>query len=58
MIPHPNAEPIPPIPHMPLRRNVHNPHGRDAHNYSLVDDLAQSPIAMFVLEVLQTCPSQ
>jgi hypothetical protein len=29
-----------------------------AHNYSLVDDLAQSPAAMSVLEVLQTCPTQ
>jgi hypothetical protein len=29
-----------------------------AHNYSLVDDLAQSPVAMLVLEVLQTCPTQ
>jgi hypothetical protein len=57
MISRPNAEPIPRIPHMPLRRNVHNPHARAAHNYSLVDDLAQSPTAMFVLEVLQTCPS-
>ena len=28
------------------------------HNYSLVDDLAQSPTAMSVLEVLQTCPTQ
>jgi len=54
MIPHPNAEPIPRIP----RRNVHNPHAKAAHNYSLVDDLAQSPTAISVLEVLQTCPSQ
>jgi hypothetical protein len=29
-----------------------------AHNYSLVDDLAQSPTAMSVLDVLQTCPTQ
>jgi hypothetical protein len=54
MIPRPNAEPIPRIP----RRNVHNPHAKAAHNYSLVDDLAQSPAAISVLEVLQTCPSQ
>jgi hypothetical protein len=58
MIPRPNMEPIPRIPRMPLWRNVHNPHARAAHNYSLVDDLAQSPAAMSVLEVLQTCPSQ
>jgi hypothetical protein len=43
---------------MPLRRNVHNLHARATHNYSLVDELAQSPAAIFVLEVLQTCPSQ
>jgi hypothetical protein len=39
-------------------RNVHNPQAREAHNYSLVDDLAQSPATMLVLEVLQTCPTQ
>jgi hypothetical protein len=54
MIPRPNTEPIPRIP----RRNVHDPHANAAHNYSLVDDLAQSPAAISVLEVLQTCPSQ
>jgi hypothetical protein len=31
---------------------------REAHNYSLVDDLAQSSAAMSVLEVLQTFPTQ
>jgi hypothetical protein len=40
MIPCPNTEPNPRIPCMPLRRNVHNPHVRETHNYSLVDDLA------------------
>jgi hypothetical protein len=58
MIPCPNAEPISRIPRMPLRWNIHNLHARDAHNYSLVDDLAQSPAAISVLEILQTCPSQ
>jgi hypothetical protein len=29
-----------------------------AHNYSLIDDLAQSSAAMLVLEVLQTFPTQ
>jgi hypothetical protein len=38
--------------------NVNNPQAREAHNYSLVDDLAQSPATMSVLEVLQTCPNQ
>jgi hypothetical protein len=58
MIPRPNTEPNIHIPHIPLRQNVNNPHAREAHNYSLVDDLAQSPATMSVLEVLQTCPTQ
>jgi hypothetical protein len=58
MIPHPKTKPPLRIPHIPLRRNVHNPQARATHNYSLVDDLAQSPIAMSVLEVLQTCSTQ
>jgi hypothetical protein len=58
VIPRPTAEPSLRIPRIPLRRNVHNPQARAAHNYSLVDDLAQSPAAMSVLEVLQTCPTQ
>jgi hypothetical protein len=58
IIPHPSAEPPLRIPCIPLRRNVHNPQARAAHNYSLVDDLAQSPAAMSVLEVLQTFPTQ
>jgi hypothetical protein len=58
VIPHPSAELPLRIPRIPLRRNVHNPQARAAHNYSLVDDLAQSPAAMSVLEVLQTFPTQ
>jgi hypothetical protein len=58
MIPRPSAEPPLRIPRIPLHRNVHNPQARASHNYSLVDDLAQSPAAMSVLEVLQTCPTQ
>jgi hypothetical protein len=46
------------IPHIPLHRNVHNPQARAAHNYSLVDDLAQSPTAMSVLEVIKNFPTQ
>ena len=57
VIPHPSTEPPLRIPRIPLRRNVHNPQARAAHNYSLVDDLAQSPAAMSVLEVLQTFPT-
>ena len=37
---------------------AHNPHAKVAHHYSVVDDLAESPAAMSMLEVLQTCPSQ
>jgi hypothetical protein len=57
MIPFPNTEPKHRIPRMPLRRNAHNRHARATHNYSLVDDLAQYPATMSVLEVLQTCPT-
>jgi hypothetical protein len=57
MIPCPNNEPNPRIPCLPLRQNVHNPHVREAHNYSLVDDLAKSPTTMSVLEVLQKFPA-
>jgi hypothetical protein len=46
VIPHPSTEPPLCIPRIPLRRNVHNPQARAAHNYSLVDDLAQSPASM------------
>jgi hypothetical protein len=58
MISLPNIEPNPCIPRIPLRKNVHNPHARESHNYTLVDDLAQSSTAMFVLKVFQTCPTQ
>jgi hypothetical protein len=58
VIPRPSTESPLHIPRIPLHRNVHNPQARAAHNYSLVDDLAQSPAAMLVLEVLQTCPTQ
>jgi hypothetical protein len=58
MIPHPTTEPPICIPCIPLRRNVNNPQDRAEHNHSLVDDLVQSPAAMLVLEVLQTCPTQ
>jgi hypothetical protein len=58
MIPHPNTESITHMPHTPLRKNVHNPHAQAAHSYNLIDDLAQSPASMSVMEVLQTFPSQ
>jgi hypothetical protein len=58
VLPCPTAKTPLRIPRILLHRNVHNPQARAAHNYSLVDDLAQSPAAMSVLEVLQTCPTQ
>jgi hypothetical protein len=58
MIPCPNVEPTICIPHIPLRWNVNHPQAREAHNYSLVNDLAQYHVSMSVLEVLQMCPTQ
>jgi hypothetical protein len=58
MLPRPNTELPLRSPCIPLHRNVNNPQARVAHNYSLVDDLAQSPAAMSVLEVLETRPTQ
>ena len=37
---------------------THNPNARAAQNYSVVEDLAQAPCAMSVLEVLQSFPEQ
>ena len=42
-------------PHIPkgfLKRSGHNPNARAAHNYSIIDDLGQTPYAMSALEVL------
>ena len=33
---------------------AHNPHPKASRNYSVVDDLAQSPATISALEVLQT----
>ena len=37
---------------------MNNATTRDALNYSIVDDLGQSPTTMSTLEVLKTCASQ
>ena len=37
---------------------MHNPNARATQNYNIVEDLAQAPCAMSVLEVLQSCPTQ
>jgi hypothetical protein len=51
-------EPPPRIPKGVLKHSMHNPNARAAQNYSIVEDLGQTPCAMSSLEVLQTCPSQ
>jgi hypothetical protein len=50
-------EPPPRILKGVLKRSTHNPNARAAQNYSIVEDLGQTPCAMSALEVLQTCPS-
>jgi hypothetical protein len=40
-----------------LKLSTHNPNSRAAQNYSIVEDLGQTPCAMSALEVLQTCRS-
>ena len=48
-------------PHIPtgvLKCSRHNPNAQATQNYSLVEDLGQTPCAMSSLEVLQTCPTQ
>jgi hypothetical protein len=39
-------------------KSTFNPSSCAAQNYNIVEDLAQAPGAMSVLEVLQHCPSQ
>jgi len=41
-----------------FKKYSHNPNSRVAQNYSVVEVLAQTPCAMYSLEVLQICPSQ
>ena len=41
-----------------VHKSTFNPHARAAHNYNIIEDLAQSPSAMSKLEVLRNCPSQ
>jgi hypothetical protein len=51
-------EPPPHILKGVLKHSTHNPNARATQNYSIVEDLGQTPCAMSALEVLQTCPSQ
>jgi hypothetical protein len=46
------------IPKGVFKRASHNPNARAAQNYSVVEDLSQTPCAMSALEVLQSCPAQ
>jgi hypothetical protein len=45
-------EPPPHIPKGVLKHSTHNPNARATHNYSIVDDLGQTPCANSALEVL------
>ena len=45
------------IPKGAFRKDSHNPNARAAQNYSVVEDLSQTPCAMSTLEVLQSCPT-
>jgi hypothetical protein len=46
------------IPKGAFKKDSHNPNARTAQNYSMLEDLSQTPCAMSALEVLQSCPSQ
>ena len=48
----------PRIPKEVLMSSGHNPNARATLNYSVVEDLGQTPCAMYTLEVLQHCPPQ
>ena len=48
-------EVAPRIPKGFLKRSGHNPNARATQNYSIVEDLGQTPCVMSTLEVLQTC---
>jgi hypothetical protein len=52
-----NLEPPPRILKGVLKFSTHNPNARASQNYSIVEDLGQTPCAMSSLEVLQMCPS-
>ena len=52
------TEALPRIPKGVLKHLGHNPNARAAHNYSIIEDLGQTPCAMFSLEVLHICPRQ
>jgi hypothetical protein len=45
------------IPKGAFKKDSHNRNTRATHNYSMVEDLSQTPCEMSALEVLQSCPS-
>jgi hypothetical protein len=46
------------IPKGAFKKSSHNPNARATQNYSMVEDLSQTPCAMSALEVLQSFPAQ
>jgi hypothetical protein len=53
-----NIEPPPRIPKGVLKSYAHNPNSRAPQNYSIVEDLGQTPCVMLDLEVLYMCATQ
>ena len=51
-------EPLPRIPKGVIKCSTHNPNARATQNYSIFEDLGETPCAMSDLKVLQMCPSQ
>jgi hypothetical protein len=51
-------KPPPRILKVVFKHSTHNPDAKATQNYSIVEDLGQTPCTMSSLEVLQTCPSQ
>ena len=45
------------IPKGAFKKDSHNPNARATQNYSVVEDLSQTPCVMSSLEVLQSFPS-
>jgi hypothetical protein len=45
------------IPKGAFKKDSHNPNARASQNYSVVEDLSETPCAMSALEVLQSCPA-
>ena len=54
----PTVESMPRMPKASSKRSTINPNARATQNYSIVEDLAQSPCAMSALELLQSCLAQ